>query len=388
MAFNILSIDDEMDMQALLQQKFRRQIRKGELKFSYAANGQEGLDFLIAHPEINMALVDINMPVMDGLTFLNEVAKLNRHTLKIVIMSAYGDMRNIRQAMNRGAFDFINKPIDFSDLETTIQKTQERIEYLKNQQQELRRLTQMENEIKAAAQIQFSLLPQINGSLKSYPQVEIGSFIKPARFVGGDFYDVFSLDDTHLGFLIADVSGKGISAAAFMLVSHTAISIYAHQQKESNKVLQWTNNYLEYDNKECMFTTTFYGVLNVKTGRFVYSNGGHNPPLLVHDADISNLEKTHNSALGIIGDSVYNKKEIQLADGDLMVMYTDGVNEAQNSLNQEFGMDRIRTVILNNIQESPSTINTNIFRSLEEFRGSANQFDDITLLSFRWNKPV
>ena len=125
-AWRILVVDDEPDLELLITQRFRRQIRAGEFSFQFAQDGRQALDRLAADPEINLVLSDINMPVMDGLTLLSELAKLPV-TVRAVIVSAYGDMTNIRTAMNRGAFDFITKPIDMSDLEVTIRKTLDEI---------------------------------------------------------------------------------------------------------------------------------------------------------------------------------------------------------------------------------------------------------------------
>jgi adenylate cyclase len=122
MPVKILVVDDEPDLQALVRQKFRRKIKDGELDFSFALNGQEALEHLKTDSSIDLIMSDINMPVMDGLTLLSRVSDLNL-TLKTVIVSAYGDMHNIRTAMNRGAFDFLTKPIDFEDFECTIRKT-------------------------------------------------------------------------------------------------------------------------------------------------------------------------------------------------------------------------------------------------------------------------
>lgn len=384
MPFTILSVDDEMDMQELLNQKFRKEIRNDELLFYHANNGKEGLEILQSHPEIEMALVDINMPIMDGFTFLAEISKFNMPTFKVVIMSAYGDMQNIRLAMNRGAFDFINKPIDFTDLESTILRSKERIGSLKQQQKELKRLISIENELISASNIQASLLPIINGKLPNYSQVDIGSFFKPAHQVGGDFYDVFEINSTHLGFVIADVSGKGISAAAFMLLSHTAINIFAQQNNTVSQVLNLANNYLCNDNKESMFTTTFFGILNVESGEFTYSNAGHLPPFFIKENNVVKLAVTNNPALGVVQDIEYNEKTVFLNKGDSILMFTDGVSEAQNLEDVEFGRDRILKLIQLNRPVIPAKLISNIFISLENFRGNAVQFDDITLLSFKW----
>jgi len=384
MAFRILSVDDEMDMQELLRQKFRKKIRKGEYEFFFATNGEEAIELLQNYPNTDMVLADINMPVMDGLSMLTEISKLNLPMLKVVMISAYGDMRNIRMAMNRGAFDFINKPIDFADLELTIIKTKDRIDYLKSQQKELNRLTSFEHEVKSAARIQAELLPDINGFCKKYKEVEIGSFIKPAKFIGGDFYNVLHIDDKHIGFVIADVSGKGIIAASFMLLSSTAISIYGQNELNPNTVLQKANEYMAKDNAESMFTTVFYGILNIETGIFSYSNAGHNPPMLLRDDKIEVLESTSNPAIGVMEGINYNSKELQLKPNDLIFMFTDGVSEAQNIEDEEYGERRIQEVVLENTTLSPENLNNAVFASLEDFRGNAEQFDDITIYSFRY----
>jgi sigma-B regulation protein RsbU (phosphoserine phosphatase) len=180
------------------------------------------------------------------------------------------------------------------------------------------------------------------------------------------------------------VSGKGIAAAAFMLVSHTAMSIFANQYIEPNKVLELANNYLEHDNKESMFTTTFYGILNVETGEFIYSNGGHNPPLHINNQSYSFIERTANPALGIISDLEYGIRSIHLQPGDKIIMFTDGVSEAQNLMNEEYGENRIVETIRNNSALSPKELNEKLFENLEKFRNTAMQFDDITIFSFQW----
>jgi len=118
----ILGVDDEADFEALIRQRFRRQIRDGEFTFRFAHDGEKALDLLDAEPDIELILLDINMPVMDGLTLLNELRE-RQSPVRAIIVSAYGDMPNLRTAMNRGAFDFVTKPVDFSDLEITIRKT-------------------------------------------------------------------------------------------------------------------------------------------------------------------------------------------------------------------------------------------------------------------------
>jgi adenylate cyclase len=127
----ILVVDDEADLEILIRQKFRKQIRDNEYDFTFAQNGVDALSKLAAHPDIGLVLSDINMPEMDGLTLLHRLNEMKNPVLKAVIVSAYGDMDNIRLAMNRGAFDFLTKPIDFNDLEATIAKTLEELAVLR-----------------------------------------------------------------------------------------------------------------------------------------------------------------------------------------------------------------------------------------------------------------
>ena len=126
----ILVVDDEPDLEVLIRQRFRKQIRDDELRFEFAQNGVQALQKLDEHRDITMILSDINMPEMDGLTLLQKMAQRNNPALKSVIISAYGDMENIRTAMNRGAFDFLTKPIDFGDLELTMRKTMQQLEVM------------------------------------------------------------------------------------------------------------------------------------------------------------------------------------------------------------------------------------------------------------------
>src|SRR5512135_1635885 len=127
----ILVVDDEPDLEVMIRQRFRKQIRDDELRFEFAQNGVQALQRLDEHPDISVILSDINMPEMDGLTLLEKVGEKNNPGIKAVIISAYGDMENIRTAMNRGAFDFLTKPIDFTDLDLTVQKTLRQCEVLR-----------------------------------------------------------------------------------------------------------------------------------------------------------------------------------------------------------------------------------------------------------------
>src|SRR5579885_613695 len=188
MAVKILVVDDEPDLELLVRQRFRRQIREREFEFAFAHNGLEALEALHNDREIDLVLTDINMPVMGGLTLLSKIKEINP-ILKAVIVSAYGDLQNIRTAMNRGAFDFLTKPIDFEDFEITVKKTLEQLMTLKEALKEHDQLVAIKQELNVAARIQQSMVPRNFPAFPNRTDFEIFAEMIPAREVGGDFYD-------------------------------------------------------------------------------------------------------------------------------------------------------------------------------------------------------
>ena len=217
----IMVVDDEVDLEPLIRQKFRRQIRDGVFDFVFAHQGLEALAKLIEQPEIRLILSDINMPEMDGLTLLTRLKELKNPMLKTVIVSAYGDMDNIRTAMNRGAFDFLTKPISFDDLEITINKTLDEISMLWQSIQEHDQLISIQQDLQTAREIQQAILPKKFPPFPERTEFSIYASMIAAKEVGGDFFDFFMIDNERLGFVIGDVSGKGVTAAIFMAVSRT-----------------------------------------------------------------------------------------------------------------------------------------------------------------------
>ena len=173
MAIKILSVDDEQDLEALLTQYFRRKIRKGEYEFSFAHNGLEALRMMLDHPDFDIILSDINMPEMDGLTLLTKINEMRNPALKCIIVSAYGDMENIRTAMNHGAFDFATKPIDMEDLERTIEKAVEQISFIKEAQKEHHQLEEIQYDLNVAREIQQSILPKQFPPFPQYKQFDL-----------------------------------------------------------------------------------------------------------------------------------------------------------------------------------------------------------------------
>src|SRR4029077_3922029 len=188
-----------------------------------------------------------------------------------VIVSAYGDMQNIRTAMNRGAYDFLIKPIDFADFETTLNKTIQELESIKHGLLAREQLTAIQHELGVAARIQQSILPRQFPPFPGRTDFEVYAHMAPAREVGGDFYDFFLINKDLLGFVIGDVSGKGVPAAIFMAVCRTLLKATAMQGMPPGECLEYANTLLKRQSEAAMFVTVFYGILDTRTGDVDYS---------------------------------------------------------------------------------------------------------------------
>ena len=386
MAVKILSVDDELDLEVLLTQYFRRQIRKGEYEFAFAHNGLEALQKLLETPDFDIILSDINMPEMDGLTLLAKVNELKNPAMKCIMVSAYGDMDNIRSAMNKGAFDFATKPIDLDDLSRTIEKAIEQVRYFRESQQEHNQLESIKNDLAIAGEIQQTILPR---SFPPFPEltevVDIYASMTPAKDVGGDFYDFFQIDDERIGLVIADVSGKGVPASLFMAVSRTLLRATALRGVSSAECLTYANKLLCKESLDSMFVTVFYGIYHYKTGMMDYTNAGHNPPYLLRGGrTVECLPVASNFVVGVFDDIEFESNTLTFGIGDTLLLYTDGVTEAFNDKREQFSESNLQD-ILASMHESSSAkeVVTSVLQSVKTFSGDYPQSDDITLLSLQ-----
>ena len=381
MAVRILSVDDEQDLEVLLTHYFRRKIRKGEYEFLFAHNGVEALKLLVAHPDIDIILSDINMPEMDGLTLLSKINELRNPAQKCIMVSAYGDMKNIRTAMNRGAFDFATKPIDMDDLALTIEKAAEEIRFIKEREQEHDQLESIRTDLASAGDIQKAILPCVFPPFPEVPDLDIFASMRPAKEIGGDFYDFFRIDATHIGFVMADVSGKGIPAALFMAVSCTLLRAIAKTTLSSRECVTELNNLLCKASADSMFVTVFYGILNQETGQIDYTNAGHNLPYVLHtDGSVDTLSKLPNLVVGGMEDFPYRSDACTLQPGESLVLYTDGVTVAFNTENEAYGERRLESLLAAHTMDDAQRIVASILEDVHTFVGEAIQSDDLTLL--------
>ena len=388
MPVKILSVDDEVDLELLLTQYFRRKIRKGEYEFVFAHNGVEALQKMLEHPDIEIVLSDINMPEMDGLSLLARINEMRNPALKVIMVSAYGDMGNIRQAMNCGAFDFATKPIDLEDLDRTIEKAVKQLEFVHEAQQNSKELTDLHSDLSVAREIQHAILPQrfsFEGTRlrpELVQRVELFASMVAAKDVGGDFYDFFVIDDHRIGFTMADVSGKGVPAALFMAVSRTLIKAIGTRGITSDECLSTANDLLCQESVGSMFVTVFYGVMDLQSGVIDYTNAGHNPPYILHqEGRVELIPTVGNLVLGAFEGMPYRAGRISLAQGDVLYTFTDGVTEAENADKELYGESRLVDCLSKSVGATVKDVVEAVSRDVHVFVSDAQQSDDITQMA-------
>lgn len=378
----ILVVDDEPDLQMLMMQKFRHKVRSKEYEFLFAENGREALDKISEYSGISLILSDINMPKMDGLTLLDELQDLQRNDLKAIMVSAYGDMENIRTAMNRGAYDFVTKPIDFKDLETTIEKTLKEIARIQQSKEMEEQLSSLNYDLDMAARIQQKILKQDFPVYKEDERFDVYAHMIAAKHVGGDFYDFFKVGDDKFVFFIGDVSGKGMPASIYMAVSRTMLKSIGSEVLDPAECITKVNNMLIPESDITTFVTVFYCVLDLKTGILSYCNGGHNLPYLVSkEGKVKEMNDVGGLLLGKFEGANYEMTTMQLEPGDTIVTFTDGVTEAENDSGGFFDEERVIKYLENSAGKELKPIVKGLFLEVMKFADTAPQSDDITVLA-------
>ena len=246
-------------------------------------------------------------------------------------------------------------------------------------------------ELNVATQIQADMLPRIFPPFPERSEFDIYATMTPAREVGGDFYDFFLVDDDHLAVIIADVSGKGVPAALFMVIAKTLIKNHAQAGMEPAQVFETVNNQLCENNEAGMFVTAFLGVLDIRTGRFTYVNAGHNPPLVsLGGGGYDWLKSRRGFVLAGMEDMHYKQQDITLAPGDSLFLYTDGVTEALNGENELYSEARLLAFFnQGGLSEKPLAEQLRLLHAdIAAFASGAEQADDITMLLLHINETT
>ena len=240
-------------------------------------------------------------------------------------------------------------------------------------------------ELNVATKIQADMLPSIFPPFPERNEMDVYATMNPAKEVGGDFYDFFLIDENHIALVMADVSGKGVPAALFMVIAKTLIKNRALLGESPAQVMENVNNQLCEGNDAGMFVTAWLGIIDLTDGSAMASNAGHEHPVIRRAGGEYEFVKTkHSPALAVMDGLVYEEHSFKLNPGDSLYVYTDGVPEAGNSQQEFFGFDRLLKVLNANPQAAPKQITTNVKKAIDEFVGDADQFDDITMLAFKY----
>lgn len=286
-------------------------------------------------------------------------------------------------AITEGKLDTVvdvRSHVEFDSLSNDINATVNTLKrYIKEAEERI------DAELTFAKAIQHSALPSVFPPYPNRKEFEIYATMHTAKEVGGDFYDFYFIDDDNLAFLMADVSGKGIPAAMFMMQSKTIIKSCAESGMSVEQVLTVANEKLCEGNDAGMFVTAWMGILNVKTGKVLFANAGHNPPLVKHADGTYEYLKTRPSLFLASMDGIrYRKNELEFQPGDAIYLYTDGVTEATNASDELYGEDRLHSILEKYKDASMQVICEGVKRDVDAFVGEAPQFDDITMLALRY----
>ncbi len=386
MTAKILVVDDEPDLELLIRQRFRKEIRSGQYSFAFAHNGEEAIRELKRDGEIEVMLTDLNMPVMDGLALLNNLGSLANPPQSVVV-SAYGDMPKIRAAMNGGAFDFLTKPIDFQDFEATVKRSLDQVRQLRTASRTREQMASLQHELALAHSIQQSIVPQ---EFPKLAEADLHALMRPARTVGGDFYDFFPLDGDRLGVVIGDVSGKGVSAALFMATCRSLLRSVAGRGMPPGEALGETNRLVCDDNRTELFVTLFYAVIDLRTGGVEFASGGHNAPFLYStsgDVGLLPIDEARGTIVGAVPGMTFTTATARLRPGDGLLLYTDGVTEARDAHDRMYGDAGLEAFLRRTHADPASAIVAGLLDDVGQFATGRPQGDDLTALAVRYLGP-
>lgn len=258
---------------------------------------------------------------------------------------------------------------------------------IKNLRENITQQERAKNELLVAAEIQRAMLPDVSMPFPDHDEFDIYAEMHPAKEVGGDFYDFFFVDEKHLFFAIGDISGKGLSAAMFMMRSLTLLRHEAGDRFPPDEILLNVGNELEHNNEACMFFTGTCGLLDITNGEITLSNGGHPPPYLRHGNSFEVVETENGMIVGALQltEKDFSITKLKLKKGDTLFFYTDGITEAFNNKNEEYMAKRLHETLQELSGANPREILEGVSKSVTDFIGNAPQSDDITMMTIKYH---
>lgn len=384
-AYVLLVVDDNEDNRYTLT---RRLQREGYTNLTTAVDGQQALELLGARP-FDLVLLDVMMPGLNGHEVLERMHadKLLRH-IPVIMISALDEIDSVIRCIELGAEDYLSKPFNPTLLRARVGAS---LEKKRLRDEVVAVLGQIEAELRSARAVQLGMVPTDFSVPAAAGPVEIFATLEPARQIGGDLYDFFWGEDGRLYFVIADVSDKGAPAALFMARTKTMIRMVATlsgapagMPLEPGRIVKKVNEELCLDNRQGMFVTVFFGILDPATAVVSFCNAGHNPPYVVSGANgVAALEGPRNKPLGIRPTFDYATASCTLDPDDCLFLFTDGVTEAMNPAGDWYSEGRLEQALRSLGGEQASAVVGKVIASVREFAGTAAQADDIAAMAIR-----
>jgi len=331
----------------------------------------------------DLVLMDLNYARdttsgQEGLDLITSIRTLDS-SLPIVVLTAWGSVELAVEAMHRGGRDFVLKPWDnkqlLKSLNTQIELGRKKRERRLIEAESRSESHKLHQELEESQQIQAALMPK---ALPHVDGIDIAIAWKPARTVGGDYFDVLKFSDRHTGLCIADVAGKGMPAALLMSNVQAVLKSHASDAVSPGELCARVNHVMCDNIVSHRFITCFYAVLDSQTNRLAYTNAGHCPPVLIRDGMCLRLQEG-GPVLGIFPDQGYMQGEIQLQSGDCLVFFTDGVTEARTAAGREFGESRLVELLIDQHQLPAAELKDRIMEAVNEF-SDGEAYDDATLM--------
>ncbi len=376
-----LIADDQPDVATALRLLLRQAGYQTEAVSSPAAVLEA-----IKHNNFDLVLMDLNYARdttsgQEGLDLITNIRELDR-TLPVVVLTGWGTVELAVEAMHRGVHDFVQKPWDNRSLLETL-KTHIEIGRQRRRETDLEAESQkaskkLEQELADAEEIQRALLPK---ELPRTEGLDVAVSWRPARVVGGDYFDVLKFSDHQTGICIADVAGKGMPAALLMSNMQAVLKSFASETLAPGKLCDRVNSVVCENIVPNRFISCFYALLDTRNKRLSYANAGHYAPILVRNGCCVRLTEG-GPVLGVFPEQSYQQHEVEFRSGDCMVLFTDGVTEACNEAGEEFGEDRLQQLLVSGHERNAAELREKIMTAVTEF--SDGDFDDdVTLMVLR-----
>jgi sigma-B regulation protein RsbU (phosphoserine phosphatase) len=367
---------------------------KDSYKIVAATSGAKALQLATREPLPDLILLDVMMPEMSGYEVCEQLKKDPlTEKIPVIFVTALHEAGDEERGLELGALDFITKPFHPALVKARVRNQLELKRHRDHLEEEVQRRTQellasnlarqkLENELDVARGLQRSMLANERFALPGGDGA-LAALLRPARAVGGDLYDYSLLDGNKLLLVLGDVSDKGVAAALFMVRALTLLRSFAPKVPDPGNLLSLVNVALCRDNDTFMFVTLACCIIDLETMQWSFASGGHEPPLVLGQGDPYFLELEAGPALGLLDDAVFPVHRGQLAPGSTLLLYTDGVTEAEDSSQDCYGTERLLRAAEKLKSASPGDLVEGISADVVEFVGCYEQSDDLTMLALR-----